>query len=316
MSDSAPYDDEQLPALAALDVVIATRNRPELLAEALAAVIAQDYLGEITVYVVFDQSEPDQVLATAAAGHPRRRVVVLTNYRTPGLAGARNSGILAGAAPLVAFCDDDDVWLPQKAARQIAELRRSKADTVVSGIIVEYDGERTERVPRVEDLRLAALVRNRVMEAHPSTVTVRRDALLDRIGLVDEEIPGSYGEDFDWIIRAVQNGPIALAAAPLVRVRWGGSQFSQNWDVIVRSIDYGLVKHQVFHSDRRALARLQGRRAFALAALHRPGALRAACQTARTAPSERRAYLAAAVALRLVSAERLLDLAHRRGHGI
>ncbi|MFS3128109.1 glycosyltransferase family 2 protein [Nocardioides sp. Bht2] len=304
------------PALPALDVVIATRNRPELLREALTAVLGQSYPGQITVHVVFDQSPIDESLAAAADGLTNRRVVTLGNDRTPGLAGARNSGILAGSAPWVAFCDDDDVWLPQKAERQIAELLRSGADTVVSGIVVEYDGERTERVPAATDLALAALVRNRVMEAHPSTVIVRRSALLDGIGLVDEEIPGSYGEDFDWIIRAAQHGPIVLAAAPLVRVRWGGSQFSQNWDVIVRAIDYGLVKHQVFHTDRRALARLQGRRAFALAALRRPGALRAACQTARTAPSERRAYLAAAVALRLVSAERLLDLAHRRGHGI
>ncbi|CAM3363748.1 glycosyltransferase family A protein [Nocardioides dubius] len=312
MSASTP-SEQGLPAL---DVVIATRNRPQLLAEALAAVLDQDYPGLITVHVVFDQSEPDPSIAAAAAGRAERRVLVHRNERTPGLAGARNSGILAGTAPLVAFCDDDDVWLPQKATRQIAELLDSGADTVVSGIVVEYDGERTERVPRIEDLEISALVRNRVMEAHPSTVTVRREALLERIGLVDEEIPGSYGEDFDWIIRAAQNGPLALAAAPLVRVRWGGSQFSQNWDVIVRAIDYGLVKHQVFHADRRALARLQGRRAFALAALHRRGALRAAAQTVRTAPSERRAYLAAAVALRLVSAERLLDLAHRRGHGI
>ena len=40
------------------------------------------------------------------------------------------------------------------------------------------------------------------MEAHASSVLVRRSALEGAIGLIDEQLPGSYGEDFDWLIRA------------------------------------------------------------------------------------------------------------------
>ena len=134
---------------------------------------------------------------------------------------------------------------------------------------------------------------------------------------MDEQIPGSYGEDFDWLLRAVQAGPISVVSEPLVRVRWGGSQFSRQWQTIVDAIDYSLKKHAVFHRDPRALGRLYGRRAFALAAMgKRADARRAAVRTVKVAPREPRAYLAAAVAFRLVSAERLLHLAHKRGHGI
>ncbi|MCW2836859.1 MAG: hypothetical protein JWQ15_973, partial [Marmoricola sp.] len=153
--------------------------------------------------------------------------------------------------------------------------------------------------------------------AHMSTVMVRRDALLGPIGLVDEELPGSYGEDFDWIIRAAQAGTFAVLAEPLVKIRWGQSLFSQRWQTIVDSIDYSLAKHTVFHEDPQALGRLYGRKAFALAAqgMTRP-ALQQAYQTVRVNPRERRAYLAGAVALRVVSAERLMRIAHSRGHGI
>jgi hypothetical protein len=73
----------------------------------------------------------------------------------------------------------------------------------------------------------------------------------------------------------------------------------------------------VFHEDPQALGRLYGRRAFALAALGRSReGLRAAARTIRVAPKEKRAYLAALVSLRLISAERLMRVAHRRGHGI
>jgi len=294
--------------------VIATRDRPELLRQALDAVVAQTYPGVVRCTLVFDQSAPRPELASDDA---RRPVVVVGNDRSPGLAGARNCGILSGSGELVGFCDDDDEWLPTKIEKQVALLAGSSALTSVTGIVVMYADRSVERVPDPASMTLHQLVRNRVMEVHPSTVLVRRDALLGPIGLVDENIPGSYGEDFDWIIRAAKAGGFAVVPEPLVRVLWGQSMFSQRWQTIIDSIDYSLAKHTVFHEDPQAVGRLFGRRAFALAALgRRREALGQVWRTVRVNPRERRAYLAGAVAVRAVSAERLMRIAHRRGHGI
>ncbi|WP_235737789.1 glycosyltransferase family 2 protein [Nocardioides alcanivorans] len=146
-----------------VDVVVTTRNRPELLREALAAIRAQDHAGVVTTHVVFDGCAADHSVADS---DPMRPVRVLTNLRTPGLAGGRNTGIEAGSAPYVAFCDDDDLWRPDKLSRQVPELVRGH-DTVVSGITVVYADHEVVRIPRSEDLELATLVRRRVMEAHP-----------------------------------------------------------------------------------------------------------------------------------------------------
>jgi hypothetical protein len=201
--------------------------------------------------------------------------------------------------------------------KQIQLMQRSPALTCVTGIIVGYEDRQVTRVPTPEKVRLEALVRNRTMEAHPSTVLVRRTALLNEIGLVDEAIPGSYGEDFDWILRAAQSGSIAVVEEPLVKVRWGQSLFSQKWQTIVDAIDYTIAKHPALSADRRGLGRLLGRRSFALASLgQRKLALRSAARTLKSRPAERRAYLAVAVALGLVSSDRLMRYAHRRGHGI
>ena len=48
----------------------------------------------------------------------------MPNTSTPGLAGARNTGILASTTPIVAFLDDDDEWLSEKLSRQIALLEQ------------------------------------------------------------------------------------------------------------------------------------------------------------------------------------------------
>lgn len=317
---STPLPPSMHPSIG---VVIATRDRPEMLRRAIDAVLAQEYPGDVECIVVFDQAPVDPTVAAPAAGRAGRSVRVLPNARTPGLAGARNTGIDASTTELIAFCDDDDAWLPAKLRAQVDLLHRSAGkatpvDVVVTGINVHYEDHVVARVPKPADLTVAELARRRVAEAHPSTVLVRADALRNRIGLVDEDIPGCYGEDFDWLLRAAQTGTIGVVSQPLVDVRWGSqSYFQERWQIIVESIDYGLAKHPVLSESRPGHARLLGRKAFAYAALGaRRRALSSAWRCWRRSVREPRSYLATLIALRLLSADRALRLAHSRGRGI
>jgi glycosyltransferase involved in cell wall biosynthesis len=298
-----------------VSVIIATHDRPQLLAKAIEAVRAQDYAGQVQCVVVFDQAEPDAAIARTDTERP---VVVVANDRTPGLAGARNAGAAASSGELLAFCDDDDEWLAAKLRLQAGRLAETGADVAVSGIHVSYGDKTITRVPRPEDVTHAELLRRRVMEAHPSTVVVRRTAFFGKIGLVDEEIPGSYAEDYDWMLRAAAAGPIAVVAEPLVTVLWGRtSHFNRKWRTISDALQYLLRKHPAFADDPRGLARVQGQIAFAHAALGERSAARTwAVRTLRSSWRERRAYLALLVSLRVLTADRVLRLAHATGRGI
>ena len=299
-----------------LSVVICTRDRPELLRRSIAAVAAQTLPGVIETLVVFDRSEPDLTLAVASGHRPVR---VLTNEQTPGLPGGRNTGVRHAKGAIVAFCDDDDVWFPTKAARQLAVLDGSPtAEVAVTGIRVHADGHEVDRVWLRSELRFADLLASRVMEAHPSTVMVRRDAFVDGIGEVDEAIPGGYAEDYEWLLRAARRAPIAVLQEPLVRVDWHPkSFFTAQWVTIADALEYLLVAYPEFASSPSGSARIRGQRAFALAALgRRREAWREIRRALRCAPRERRSYLAALVALRLVSAERVVRMLNRRGRGI
>lgn len=296
-----------------VSVVIATMNRPQMLREAIDAVVSQSYEGPIETIVVFDQAEPDHSLANESSN---RRVLVISNTeRTPGLAGARNTGILVATGEYVAFCDDDDYWLPEKIDRQISSI--GDALTSVTGIIVEFGGTRTARIPDAADFTLKNLVRTRIMEAHPSTVLMRRAAIMGSIGLVDEQLPKSYAEDWDFIIRAIQAGPVSVVEEPLIVVRWGQSLFSRDWETIILAMDYMMSKHSAIRDDRRAVAHIYGRRGFANAALGRRGeAFHDAWRAAVSWPLEKRVFVTVPVASGLVSAPRMMEIAHKRGHGI
>ncbi|HEY3240461.1 MAG TPA: glycosyltransferase family 2 protein, partial [Acidimicrobiia bacterium] len=237
-----------------VSVVIATRERPVLLRRAVQRVLDQSYAGPIELVIVFDQSEPQPIHVEVPAG---RHIRVITNHRSPGLAGARNSGVLATTGELVAFCDDDDEWLPEKLERQVAALAAAGpsgedrgAEVATSGIFVCYEDRQTPRVSPSDRITLSDLLRSRVMEAHPSTVIVTR-AAFDRIGFVDEHIPGSYAEDYEWLLRAARETGILAIREPLVNVHWHQSSwFSDRWKMIVDALTYLLEKVPEFQGDK------------------------------------------------------------------
>jgi GT2 family glycosyltransferase len=299
-----------------VSVVIATRDRPELLARAVDSIMASAYAGPIEVIVVFDQADPHDV-ATARPPGEGRTVRVLRNERTDGLAGARNTGIASSRWDLVAFCDDDDEWRPAKLERQVRAMTDGVL-VVATGITVIYEGHAHDRLPGTDRVTLDDLLRSRATEIHPSSLVFSKDALLGPIGLVDEQIPGSYGEDYDLLLRSAKQGPIEVVDAPLVIVHWHRSSwFSDRWTTIIQAITYLLQRHPEFERSPEGRARLYGRMAFAYAASgDRANARTWAKRALRLNRRERRAYLAWLVSTGLVSAATLMRLANRTGRGI
>jgi glycosyltransferase involved in cell wall biosynthesis len=299
-----------------VSVVVPTRDRPQLLDRALRSILDQRYPGEIDVLVVFDQSSVRPMDVDRGDG---RRVRALANGRTPGLAGARNTGILAAAGELVAFCDDDDEWLPDKLQVQVRRfLERPETSAATTGIIVDFRGHRHGRTAPTELVTFEMLLRSRLMELHPSTFLARRRDLIDDDGLVDERIPGGYGEDYEWLLRRARRGPVLAVRRPLAQVHWGDSSwFAGRWDVVAEALTYLLDRYPEFANDRRGIARVHGQLSFADAAAGRRAESRMwAWRALRANPLERRAFAALAVSTGLVSAQRVMRLANRFGRGI
>lgn len=302
-----------VPPWPSVTVIVPTRDRPVMLARAVRSIIGQSYPGEIECVIVFDQSDPGEV---AVELPPGRRLRLLTNTRSPGAAGARNTGIIASDAPLVAFCDDDDAWDAGKLRLQVELLDHAPLGFVACGMRVHYADQTTDR-PAPDSVSLQELVRKRHPEFVFTTFLLRRDALTE-IGLLDEQVPGSSGEDYDFLLRAARRGPIDAVRQPLVDAFWHQqSFFSQHWQTIADGLEYLLGKHPELAADPRGRARIEGQAAFAHAALaHRAAAWRASFRALRGNPLERRPYLALAVASGIIPASSIVRLANQRGRGI
>lgn len=313
---SEPAADLSVSAWPTVTVVIPTHDRPQMMREALASVLGQDYLGDIEVVVVFDRSKSEPGLCSAL---PRRRVRVMNNDRTPGLAGARNTGILAAEGELVAFLDDDDMWMPTKLTRQVRALRgQPGAEFASTAMSVDYQGRTIVRLAGRSRVAHHHLLRSRLAMLHSSSFLMDRDALVERIGLVDETMPRSMAEDWDLLLRAAERREVVHVDEPLVTVRWGPtSYFADQWQARNDARLWMLDRHPGIAADRRAAALCYGKLAFGEAMLgRRREALHWSARAARADWRQPRTPLALLVVTGLLRGQWVVDQLNRRGHGI
>jgi glycosyltransferase involved in cell wall biosynthesis len=309
-ADPVMTGEEAWPSVTA---AIPTKSRPKQLTEAIQSILDQDYPGELRVIVVSDRADDDPPIPSFTDP----RISVISNTRSPGLCGGRNSGTLDSTSDLIAFCDDDDVWLPGKLRRQVDELRRVPSSIMcTSAVEVEYEGQRTVRLAGRAVITHEMLSRTRMSMLHSSSVVAWRERLIDEVGLQDETIPGSSVEDWDLQLRVTDKAPFVHVDEPLVRVSWGATSAGRIYARRIADLTWMLDHHPDITANRHGAARSYSQLAFSHAALRqRRVAITWAMRSLRQRVGEPRWLLALAVVAG-VPADRIISTLNRRGRGI
>ncbi len=189
--------------------VIPTYNRKEALSGAIESVLQQTRPADELV-VVDDGSTDGTARAVASRFGTAVRLV-----RQPrrGVAAARNAGVRASTAALVAFLDSDDTWLPDKLAVQLAAMEDGAVLLSATNWRWKTASQSAFAVRRLalqaSVLRspLAHLTRGGGHGLWPSTWIVRRDAFWSAGGF-DENL--RVAEDTEFIFRLAWHGSFAL----------------------------------------------------------------------------------------------------------
>jgi glycosyltransferase involved in cell wall biosynthesis len=198
-------------------VIMPTYNYGRFIADALASVLAQS-MRDLEVIVVDDGSTDHTVdVVRPFLRDPRVRYQAIAHGGAP---VAKNTGIRLSRAPLMAFLDADDVWLPRKLERQLPLF---EADPELG---VAYSRRHLMNEDGVEVVyQQPALHRGLVLEplfrtnfVCQSTAVVRR-AVLDEVGLFDERCP--VVQDYDLWLRVAARFRFDYVDEPLVMYRVG-----------------------------------------------------------------------------------------------
>jgi hypothetical protein len=129
----APADPSASRPSPAVTVVIPLYNKVEVVGRALGSVSRQT-LRDFEVVVVDDGSTDGGADVIRKLGDPRVRLIVQQNV---GVSAARNTGILAARATLVAFLDADDEWMPDHL-ETLVRLRDQfgQCEVVATGYVI------------------------------------------------------------------------------------------------------------------------------------------------------------------------------------
>ena len=198
-----------------VSVVLPSRDRPAMVAQALRSALAQQEV-DAEVVVIDDGSA---VKSTFVAEQVDRGRVRMVTHDTPrGVAAARNSGLAMARGEWVAFLDDDDLLAPDCLAAHVRALRlvpgavwscSGSIHIDLAGRIVGYS------VPP-EPGRVAADLRWWNVIPAPCCVVLNRRAL-EAAGPFDPAF--SSFADWDVWIRMAEQGPLATVSRPLAAYR-------------------------------------------------------------------------------------------------
>lgn len=219
-TESGPGEHRHQASLR-ISIIVATRNRPALLARTLERMRSQTY-ASYEVIVVDDASSAATRDAYPQLWEGLDSRFILLPLGQPGATGAgpsvaRNAGIAAATGSVLAFCDDDDFWT---ADGHLAAMARRFSDDKVdihianqTAVSASGQVEKTDWLPG-----LTARVRGRTPDAGGGFLVSREDlvhgggfAQLNILAVrkeTAEAIGGfwtrtSYEEDRDFYWRAV-----------------------------------------------------------------------------------------------------------------
>jgi len=193
-----------------VSVVIPTCNRAALLTRAIQSVRQQTY-GNLEIIVVDDASTDDIQKIVGSFADPR--ICYIRHDTNRGGSAARNTGIRAANGNFVAFLDDDDEWVAEKAEEQVKILRDYDAVMCTwdqaTGDLSKLDLKKTVDL---DDLRKGKFT------AGGTGVLIAKANVFKEI-MFDETLP-RY-QDWDLFIRIGMKHKIAYLNKPLVRYNKG-----------------------------------------------------------------------------------------------
>jgi glycosyltransferase involved in cell wall biosynthesis len=214
--------------------VLPVHNRADVLPRAIRSVLDQT-LCEFELIIVDDGSTDDSVEVARSFNDDRVQVIELG--RNQGGNAARNAGVRAARASLIAFLDSDDTYLPEKLERVVDEFdSRPDLELLVDSFVkIQPSGTRVVRKNPVIDDRETfrrALFTRQLWKATPS-ISARRDMVL-RVEF-DETLRRL--QDFDFLIRASEHANCGSTDAVLWEKYWDPDAISIQDNLIPANVE-------------------------------------------------------------------------------
>jgi len=182
--------------LSLVSVIVPTHNRPDFLKKTIQSILNQTY-SKIELIVISNGKSLENEAIIQEFSDPRIQYADQQNSGGP--AGPRNHGLRLAKGDYIAFCDDDDLWMPDKLQRQVDIFNKNSDIGLCYTSMQRFDESREWVEPKDNgpaDL-YSLLYRNTVPI---SSICIRKSLLDHYSGFTESSIVG-YSEDYDFVLR-------------------------------------------------------------------------------------------------------------------
>lgn len=198
-----------------VSIVVITNNRLALLKETLASILSQTFT-DFELIIVDNMSKDGTSDYVIGLSDPRVRYFRNSNYGI--IAVNRNYGIQQACGKYIAFCDDDDLWLPEKLNLQVALLEKYLDVALCYTNAQSFIGDKiiAERMINRKVVRdhFYQLLRGNFI---PNSSVLIRCNIFGTLGMLTEN--ASLREDYEMCLRIASCSKLMGIDSPLIRYR-------------------------------------------------------------------------------------------------
>lgn len=175
-----------------VSIALCTYNGARFLKEQLDSLIAQTY-ANLEIIMVDDCStdETYSILTDYAAKHPQFKI--FKNKQNLGFTGNFEKAVKLCAGELIALCDQDDIWLPQKIELQVNAINGNMFVYHDSEFVHEDGSSMGKKMSDIMNL-----YRGEEPEAFLFFNSVSGHSILMKRELLDDALPLKKGFFHDW----------------------------------------------------------------------------------------------------------------------
>lgn len=208
-----------------VSIIIPTFNRPKLLEKTLRAILAQTYT-DYEVIIVSNGSADNVAEEVVINQFQDKRLKYIFQKGSGSPASPRNTGIKASLGNFIAFCDDDDIWLPEKLEKQIDFLIKNAEYNMCYTKMKRFDENTTWINPdeeTVDSVNSQKLLRRNTI---PLSSIVMRKKILENNECFDEDKKIFSSEDYELTLRLSKKNKFFCIQEYLLLYYSGSARFS------------------------------------------------------------------------------------------
>lgn len=194
-----------------VSVIVATYRRDEPLKRALTSLL--DIVNcEFEVVVVDDNADEnwnEKVISIVNSFLNKLDIKYIRNEKNEGSANTRNIGIREARGEYITFLDDDDLYMPEKIAKQLELMKRTKADYSLTNLALYNEDETVSEIRKrpyllTEESNNLLLCHLKYHMTGTDTMMFKKEYILSFGGFASIDV----GDEFYLMLRAIEKGGV------------------------------------------------------------------------------------------------------------